>query len=63
MPDGGSSIVVKVNNLCPDDGNPLCAQPESELFFHVLSFRMAFLLGGPLGVAIRVVELRSCEDC
>ncbi|MCJ1458993.1 hypothetical protein MMC28_009370 [Mycoblastus sanguinarius] len=23
---GTNSIVVKVNNLCPDDGNPLCAQ-------------------------------------
>lgn len=27
MPDGGNSIVVKVNNLCPDAGNPLCAYP------------------------------------
>ncbi|KAK0515881.1 hypothetical protein JMJ35_001915 [Cladonia borealis] len=25
MPDGGNSIVVKVNNLCPDAGNPLCS--------------------------------------
>ena len=30
MPDGGNSIVVKVNNLCPDDGNPLCSYPESK---------------------------------
>ena len=30
MPEGGSaqSIVVKVNNLCPDDGNPLCSMPQ-----------------------------------
>ena len=62
MPDGGSSIVVKVNNLCPDDGNPLCAQPESEFPPSVFSFRMAFLFGGPLEVVIRVVELRDCED-
>lgn len=27
---GANDIVVKVNNLCPDDGNPLCAQAESE---------------------------------
>ena len=33
MPDGGSSIVVKINNLCPDDGNPLCSYPESKSFF------------------------------
>ncbi|CAF9918095.1 hypothetical protein IMSHALPRED_004209 [Imshaugia aleurites] len=25
---GANEIVVKVNNLCPDDGNPLCAAPE-----------------------------------
>ncbi|KAL9070455.1 MAG: hypothetical protein Q9161_004879 [Pseudevernia consocians] len=27
---GANEIVVKVNNLCPDDGNPLCAQAESK---------------------------------
>ncbi|KAI9655753.1 MAG: hypothetical protein M1821_005188 [Bathelium mastoideum] len=26
--DIGTSIVVKVNNLCPASGNPLCAQPN-----------------------------------
>ena len=31
MPDGGKSIVVKINNLCPSDGNPLCAAPVGEL--------------------------------
>ena len=62
MPDGGNSIVVKVNNLCPDDGNPLCAQPESELFFCIFSFLMSFFLGGPLGTVIRVEELKDCED-
>ena len=25
MPEGGNSIVVKVNNLCPAEGNPLCS--------------------------------------
>ena len=25
---GGKSIVVKVNNLCPAQGNPLCSQPD-----------------------------------
>lgn len=30
---GANETVVKVNNLCPDDGNPLCAQPESEFSF------------------------------
>ncbi|KAK4693937.1 hypothetical protein P7C71_g3553, partial [Lecanoromycetidae sp. Uapishka_2] len=31
MPDAPSanSIVVKVNNLCPDDGNPMCNYPEN----------------------------------
>lgn len=24
--DAGTSITVRVNNLCPADGNPLCAQ-------------------------------------
>ena len=37
---GANEIVVKVNNLCPDDGNPLCAQAAGEwdfsLFFHSL---------------------------
>lgn len=28
---GANEIVVKVNNLCPDEGNPLCAQAESEI--------------------------------
>ncbi len=30
MPDSptATSIVVKVNNLCPVDGNALCAQPQ-----------------------------------
>jgi len=30
MPDHpkARSIVVKVNNLCPDDGNPMCSYPE-----------------------------------
>ena len=28
---GANETVVKVNNLCPNDGfNPLCSQPESE---------------------------------
>ena len=26
LPQAGTSIVVKVNNLCPADGNPLCSQ-------------------------------------
>ena len=31
---GAKEIVVKVNNLCPNDGhNPLCSQPESEFVF------------------------------
>lgn len=30
MPEGGNTIVVKVNNLCPADGNPLCAAPVGE---------------------------------
>ena len=35
---GANEIVVKVNNLCPNDGhNPLCSQPESEFFFSLLS--------------------------
>lgn len=36
---GANEIVVKVNNLCPDDGNALCAQAESEFcyFFRILS--------------------------
>ncbi|KAK3178537.1 hypothetical protein OEA41_000674 [Lepraria neglecta] len=36
MPEGGTSIVVKVNNLCPDDGNPLCAQPVGELIYTLM---------------------------
>lgn len=40
---------MKVNNLCPDDGNPLCAQPESE-FFPVFNFLMLFFLRGAVGV-------------
>ena len=33
-----NEIVVKVNDLCPDDGNPLCAQPagESLPFFFII---------------------------
>ncbi|KAL2038165.1 hypothetical protein N7G274_009113 [Stereocaulon virgatum] len=27
VPEGGNTIVVKINNLCPADGNPLCAAP------------------------------------
>ena len=27
---GANEIVVKINDLCPDDGNPLCAQPAGE---------------------------------
>ena len=49
MPDGGNSIVVKVNNLCPDDGNPLCAQPESESF-PVFNLLILFFFGGAVGV-------------
>ena len=26
LKNAGNSIVVKVNNLCPASGNPLCAQ-------------------------------------
>ena len=63
MPVGGNSIVVKVNNLCPDDGNPLCAQPESELFLRIFSFLMVFLFRIPLGVVIRIGGSRDCEDC
>ena len=42
---GANEIVVKVNNLCPNDGhNPLCSQPESELFFpFALKFKFTFL--------------------
>lgn len=29
---GSKGIVVKVNNLCPADGNPLCAAPVGESF-------------------------------
>lgn len=36
MPEGGNSIVVKVNNLCPADGNPLCAQPVGELIYTLM---------------------------
>ena len=65
MPDGGNSIVVKVNNLCPDDGNPLCAQAESELFFpfSVSMTRLVFFSQrAPLEVAIRLERLKGCED-
>ena len=36
---GANEIVVKVNNLCPNDGhNPLCSQPTGEFFlFSLLS--------------------------
>ena len=34
---GANEIVVKINDLCPDDGNPLCAQPAGEFFFSCLS--------------------------
>lgn len=31
---GANEIVVKVNNLCPNDGhNPLCSMPEGEFLF------------------------------
>jgi hypothetical protein len=30
MPEGGNTIVVKINNLCPVEGNPLCAAPVGE---------------------------------
>ena len=34
---GANEIVVKVNNLCPDDGkNPLCSMPAGEFFFGFL---------------------------
>ena len=39
---GANEIVVKVNNLCPDDGNPLCAAPEGELCFAVLALSPFF---------------------
>ena len=29
---GANAMVVKVNNLCPDGGNPLCAMPAGECF-------------------------------
>ena len=40
---GANEIVVKINDLCPDDGNPLCAQPAGEFsllssFFLLLFF-------------------------
>ena len=34
---GANEIVVKINDLCPDDGNPLCAQPAGEFSCLVLS--------------------------
>ena len=62
MPDGGNSIVVKVNNLCPDAGNPLCAYPVGELFFSLSSFLVGFFWGSTLGVVIGVAGLRCWED-
>ena len=34
---GASEIVVKINDLCPDENNPLCAQPAGESLFPSLS--------------------------
>ena len=62
MPDGGNSIVVKVNNLCPDAGNPLCAYPVGELFFSLSSFLVVFFWGSPLGAVIGFGELKDCEE-
>ncbi|KAI9758060.1 MAG: hypothetical protein M4579_003191 [Chaenotheca gracillima] len=28
LPGGGTTIVVKINNLCPAEGNPMCSQPD-----------------------------------
>ena len=39
---GANEIVVKVNNLCPDEGNPLCAQPEGEISFAIFGLDVGF---------------------
>ena len=54
--------MVKVNNLCPDAGNPLCAYPVGELFFSLSSFLVVFFWGSPLGAVIRFGELKDCEE-
>ena len=63
MPDGGNSIVVKVNNLCPDAGNPLCAYPVGEFSFSLSGFLVVFFWGNTLGVVICVGELKNWADC
>lgn len=44
-PDNPSAneIVVKVNNLCPDVGNPLCAQPAGEFSSYFPSYFFSLL--------------------
>ena len=41
---GANEIVVKINDLCPDDGNPLCAQPAGE--FSSLVYRHSYYARG-----------------
>lgn len=58
---GANEIVVKVNNLCPDDGrNPLCSQAAGELdfplFFH-------FLLLDSVYVGVSGMQLGLVADC
>ncbi|CAD6575344.1 MAG: hypothetical protein ASARMPRED_007193 [Alectoria sarmentosa] len=42
---GANEIFVKVNNLCPDDQNPLCAQPAGEFFLITQTPQLASISG------------------
>ena len=59
---GANEIVVKVNNLCPADGNPLCAQPAGEFSPPFFYLNCSVFVLVPLRHRISEIETRGLID-